>query len=404
MTNAKTVRIAHRLARAGAYFLATVLLLLAARAPGQEGQRRILAGDRLNISVEEQADLSRVYAVAGDGSIDFNFAGRVVIAELTEEEAAAKLKAILERDYFNTAHVTISIANFVEGDVLVQGEVANPGVLAFRGDSLLTVTEAILRSGGLTEHAAGDRVQIIRWVPGGRMERETILVNVDQILDGDFSQDQYLRPRDTVMVPRRGAGEEDAPAEYLALGEVARPGFYPYRANLDVIKAVTQIGGLGEFADWSAGRILRKTPGGDYRVIPLDLGRLFSTADMTLNLKLQPGDILFVPSTRNQNAVRQQVLLLGAVPHPGAVPIQSGADATVAKLILARGGATEFAYPKSVQIQRFTADGTKKTLEVDVQSILENGDFENDVPLQDGDVIIVPEKTLWRSVKGLFSP
>ena len=403
MTHIHTVPFGRRAARLGAWFLA-FLLFGALAAPGQEGQRRILAGDRLNISVEEQADLSRVYAVAGDGSIDFNFAGRVVIAELTEEEAAAKLKAILERDYFNTAHVTISIANFVEGDVLVQGEVANPGVLAFRGDSLLTVTEAILRSGGLTERAAGNRVQIIRWVPGGRMERETIVVNVDQILEGDFSQDQYLRPRDTVMIPRRGDGEEEAPAEYLALGEVVHPGFYPYRANLDVIKAVTQFGGLGEFADWSAGRILRKTPNGDYRVIPLDLGRLFSTADMTLNLKLQPGDILFVPSTRNQNTVKQQVYLLGAVPNPGAVPIVQGRDATVAKLILARGGATEFAYPKSVQVQRITANGTKKTLEVDVQSILENGDFENDVPLQDGDVIIVPEKTLWRSVKGLFSP
>lgn len=368
----------------------------------EEGARRILAGDRLNITVEEQADLSRVYAVAGDGTIDFAFAGRVLVAERTEDEAAAKLKAILERDYFNQAHVSISIANFVEGDVLVQGEVKSPGVLAFRGDSLLTVMEAILRSGGMTERAAGNRVQIVRWVPGGRMERETIPVDVDAIMDGDFSQDQYLRPRDTVMVPRRGEGEEEGQAEYLAMGEVAHPGFYPWRASLDIIKAVTQVGGLGEFADWGAGRILRKRPGGDYSVIPVDLGRLFSTADMSLNMKLQPGDILFVPSTRNQ--VRQQVYLLGEVPNPGAVPITSGPDASVAKLILARGGATEFAYPKSVEVQRRAPDGTKKTLRVNVQEILERGDFDADIPLQDGDVIIVPEKTLWRSMKGLVTP
>lgn len=376
--------------------------LWAASAGGGEGTRRILSGDRLNISVDEQADLSRVYAVAGDGTIDFAFAGRVVVAELTEDEAAAKLKAILEKDYFNQAHVGISIANFVEGDVLVQGEVANPGVLAFRGDSLMTVMEAILRSGGLTDRASGNRVQIIRWVPGGRMDRETIVVDVDAILDGDFSQDQYLRPRDTVMVPRRGEGEEDTHAEYLALGEVAKPGFYPYRPNMDVIKAVTQFGGMGEFADWGAARILRKRPGGDYSVVPVDMGRLFSTADMSLNLKIQPGDIIFVPSTRNQ--VRQQVYLLGEVPNPGAVPITAGPDATVARMILARGGATEFAYPKSVQVQRRAPDGSKKTVQVNVQEILERGDFDSDIPLQDGDVIIVPEKTLWRSVKGLWTP
>ena len=382
--------------------LAAAACLWTAPSRADEGARRILAGDRLNISVEEQADLSRVYAVAGDGTIDFAFAGRVLVAEMTEDEAAAKLKAILEKDYFNEAHVGISIANFVEGDVLVQGEVANPGVLAFRGDSLLTVMEAVLRSGGLTDRAAGNRVQIVRWVPGGRMERETILVDLEAILAGDFSQDQYLRPRDTVMVPRRGDGEEEASAEYLAMGEVVHPGFYPYRANLDIIKAVTQFGGMGEFADWEAGRILRKRPGGDYSVIPVDLGKLFSTADMSLNMKMQPGDIIFVPSTRNQ--VRQQVYLLGEVPNPGAVPITAGPDATVARMILSRGGATEFGYPKSVRVLRTGPTGAKKAVEVNVQDILERGDFDNDLPLQDGDVIIVPEKTLWRSVKGLWTP
>ena len=41
---------------------------------------------------------------------------------------------------------------------------------------------------------------------------------------------------------------------------------------------------------------------------------------------------------------------------------------------------------------------------MNVQEILERGDFDSDIPLQDGDVIIVPEKTLWRSVKGLWTP
>ena len=107
------------------------------------GGRRILAGDRLNISVREQPDMSRVYAVAGDGSIDFGFAGRVVIAELTSDEAARKLESVLEERYFKEANVTISIANFVEGDVLISGAVADPGTLEFRGDSILTLMEAM---------------------------------------------------------------------------------------------------------------------------------------------------------------------------------------------------------------------------------------------------------------------
>ena len=83
-----------------------------------------MAGDRLNISVREQPDMSKVYAVAGDGSVDFAFAGRVAIAELTADEAARKLESVLEESYFKNAHVTISIANFVEGDVLITGAVS----------------------------------------------------------------------------------------------------------------------------------------------------------------------------------------------------------------------------------------------------------------------------------------
>jgi protein involved in polysaccharide export with SLBB domain len=351
--------------------------------------RRILAGDRLHVSVREQPDMSRVYAVAGDGSIDFSFAGRIVIAELTAEEAARKLERVLEDTYFKEAHVTISIANFVEGDVLVTGAVRTPGHLPFRGDSILTLMEAIARSGGLTDQAAGDRVRILRWSPGGGMERRTIEVNVQAMLDTmDFSKDQYLRPRDIVAVPVRG--EEEGNNEFLALGEVKTPGFHPFSSNLDVIKAVSRVGGLSEFADWESARILRLRSNGEYAVIPLDLSRLFSSADMSMNLPLQRGDIFFVPSVRN--LVRAQVFLLGEVVAPGAVSLTPGPNATAARVILAHGGMTPLANSGRVQIQRDAPDGSKKTMVVDVGRILKQGSFEADVPLQDGDVIVVPEK------------
>ena len=353
--------------------------------------RRILAGDRLNISVREQPDMSRVYAVAGDGSIDFAFAGRVVIAELTSDEAARKLESVLKENYFKDAHVTISIANFVEGDVLVTGAVRSPGTLPFRGDSILTLMEAISRSGGLEENAAGDRVRILRWVPGGSMERQSIEVNVRAMLDTmDFSKDQYMRPRDIVVVPYRG--EEEGRNEYLALGAVSVPGFHPYTEGLDVIKAVTQMGGLSESADWSGARILRPKPSGEYAVITMDLGRLFSAADMSMNLPLQAGDIFFVPSINN--LVRAQVYLLGEVKRPGAVGLNPGPNATVARMLLDQGGITEFANAGKVQILRVAPDGSKKTMLVDVARILKEGTFEEDVPLQDADVVIVPEKGL----------
>jgi polysaccharide biosynthesis/export protein len=364
----------------------------AARAQNRKevSNRSIMAGDRLNISVREQPDMSRVYAVAGDGSIDFAFAGRVEIAELTSDEAESKLESVLEDKFFKEANVTISIANFVEGDVLMTGAVRSGGVLPFRGDSILTLTEAISRSGGLAEDAAGDRVRILRWVPGGSMERQSIEVNVQAMLDTmDFSKDQYLRPRDMIVVPYRG---EDEGRNYLALGAVGSPGFHPFKDGLDVIKAVTQMGGLDENADWTGARILRPRPNGEYALVPLDLERLFGAADMSMNIPVQKDDIFFVPSIHNQ--VREQVYLLGEVNSRGAVALSSGPHATVARLLLERGGMTDFANPAKVQILRTAPDGTKKTMLVDVGRILKEGKFEDDVPLQDADVVIVPEKGL----------
>jgi protein involved in polysaccharide export with SLBB domain len=389
-------RQSNRIARVAMSILLVAGWLWAGTAGLAQGQgsplgRRILAGDRLNITVREQPDMSRVYAVAGDGSIDFGFAGRVLIAELIPDEAARRLESVLEDSYFKEANVSISIANFVEGDVLMTGALKSAGTLPFRGDSILTLMEAIARSGGLTDRAAGDRVRILRWIPGGSMERQAIEVNVQAMLDTmDFSQDQYLRPRDIIVVPFRG--EEEGRNEFLALGEVRNPGFHPYTENLDVIKAVTLMGGLGEFADWNGARILRLRPTGDYSVVPLDLSRLFGVADMSMNLPLQRGDIFFVPSTRN--LIRAQVYLLGEVNQAGAVSLGSGPNATVARLILAQGGTTQYANTSRVQIQRTAPDGSKKTVLVDVGRILKQGSFEEDVPLQDGDVIIVPEKGL----------
>ena len=365
--------------------------LTSAQQTAASSTRRVMAGDRLHISVREQPEMNRVYAVAGDGSIDFAFAGRVVIAELTSDEAARKLELVLEEKYFKEAHVTISIANFVEGDVMVSGAVGSPGILPFRGDSILTLTEAIVRCGGLADKAAGDRVRILRWNPGGTMDRQNIEVNVQAMMDSmDFSKDQYLRPRDMVIVPERG--EEDGRKDFLALGAVRRPGFHPHTEDMDVIKAITRIGGTVEGADWDGARILRPKPNGEYAVIPLDLSRLFSAADMRMNVPIMQGDIFFVPLS--SSVVREQVYLLGEVARAGAVMLRSGPNATVARVLLENGGATQYGNLGKVQIQRTAPDGTKRTLVVDVARILKVGAFEEDVPLQDGDVIIVPERGL----------
>ena len=99
-----------------------------------------------------------------------------------------------------------------------------------------------------------------------------------------------------------------------------------------------------------------------------------------------------MPSAEQAN--RGQAYLLGEAARQGALPLSLDEDMTLAKAILGSGGFSQFANDSKVKILRKAPDGSKQTLIVDVGRILKTGAFEDDVPLENGDVIIVPEKML----------
>lgn len=356
-------------------------------------KRSIMAGDRLRIVVVEDESLSRTYPVAGDGTIDFGFLGRVQVDGQPTDAAAAKLRALLERTHYKRANVTVDVEEFVEGSVLMLGAVARPGQLGYQGDQILTLMEALALSGGLAAGADGSNVRILRWRPGGGLERQIITVDVKSMYESlDFSNDQFLRPRDMVFVPSLGAG--DKASEFLALGEFGRPGFHPHQSGMDMIRAVAAAGGVNREARMDSVRLLRPdAASGKYQVVPVDLSRLFGSADMTMNLPVLPGDILFAPSAAQSSGGR--IYLLGEVTNPGIYPLPIQGEATLARTLLMNGGLAKFANPSRVRIQRTAPDGRRQTLEVDVGRILKTGAFEEDVPLRDEDVIIVPERVLF---------
>ncbi len=361
--------------------------------PAPEFVRTIMPGDRLRITVEEQPDLNRIYAVAGDGTVDIGLLGRMRIAEMSAAEAADYIEAELEKGFFRNATVTVDVAEFVEGNIMITGAVGSPGTISFSGDQIMTLSEAILSSGGLRREAAGTEVKIVRWRPGGSMEREVITVDVQSMLESlDFSRDEYLRPRDVIIVPRLGDGEVQA-NEYLAIGEFGNAGFHPWSANLNMIRAVTRAGGINREGILSAARVLRADQDtGQYSAIPVDMSTLFGAADMSMNIPILPGDIIFVPSS--QQASRGTVYLLGEVSSPGAILLPMGQEATLARTLLSAGGLGRFANDRRVRIMREGPDGAKQQMEVDVGRILRTGAFEDDVPLLDGDVVIVPERLI----------
>lgn len=83
-------------------------------------------------------------------------------------------------------------------------------------------------------------------------------------------------------------------ARFYVLGEVAKPGDYPFPGGINVLQALALAGGCKEYAKTDRILIIRQE-GGTQIVMPVNYKRLASGRDLTQNILLRPGDTIVVP-------------------------------------------------------------------------------------------------------------
>lgn len=88
------------------------------------------------------------------------------------------------------------------------------------------------------------------------------------------------------------------------------------------------------------------------------------------------------------STVEQQVRVLGEAQQPAALPYQVGM--TTLDVMIAVGGLTEFAAGNRAKLIRGRGD-QKKTYRLRLGDLMRKGDVSADVPIQPGDVILIPE-------------
>lgn len=82
---------------------------------------------------------------------------------------------------------------------------------------------------------------------------------------------------------------------FIASGEVARPGKYDLRSDLTVTEAVAVAGGFNEKAKHSKVVLFRPLPAGGYEAKVLNAKKLLASRNLSEDLQLQPGDVVYVP-------------------------------------------------------------------------------------------------------------
>lgn len=191
-----------------------------AAAATQTGDGYVLGiNDRLRILVFGEESLSGEFAIDSTGRVAMPFIGEVQAAGLTRSQFEDELeKRMRAEEILLDPRVSIDLINFRPYYIL--GEVTRPG--EYPSSSNLNVFNAVATAGGFTTLANQTRVMIKR--AGQTTEQEYSLLSPVTV-----------NPGDTIRVIK-GA--------FYILGEVNRPGEYPFSEGLTIQNAVATAGGF----------------------------------------------------------------------------------------------------------------------------------------------------------------
>ncbi len=155
-------------------------------------------GDMLNILVWRNPELTTTVPVRPDGRITAPLIEDMVAIGKNPTQLAREMEAAL-RKYIQDPVVTVLIQGFVgptSEQVRVVGQATRPTALPYRQN--MTVLDAMIAVGGLTEFAAGNRAVLIRAAEGNKPYNLRLR---DLVKRGDVSANVELKPGDVILVP-----------------------------------------------------------------------------------------------------------------------------------------------------------------------------------------------------------
>ncbi|MGC3024527.1 polysaccharide biosynthesis/export family protein [Burkholderia sp. DN3021] len=252
-------------------------------------------------SAARESDPARGFVVNADGRIQFPYVGGIEAAGRNVDEVRRALYAKLS-EVFVKPQLTVRVESYRAQQVVVDGEVHRPGVLAIN-DVPMTLYEAVGRAGGFTAAADQSRMTLVRGDSSYPLDLSSMLAR------GENPSGILLKSGDVLRVVAR---EENGA---FVMGEVNKPvTALPLRnGRLSLAEALSQAGSMNPTtADAAQVYVIRRAGDDAPRVFHLDAR---SPVSMVLanQFELQPKDVVYVDSNGLVRFSRVLSLLLPAI-------------------------------------------------------------------------------------------
>ncbi|ETX03866.1 MAG: hypothetical protein ETSY2_32135 [Candidatus Entotheonella gemina] len=359
---------------------------------------RVGSGDELAITVYGEPELTQTYLVTQRGDIAFQFVGAVPVAGLTTDEVAAALRQALSPTYVLDPQVTVEVKTYKSQRVFVVGA-TSPATFDLQKDTtlieILSQIEGLESNSHLLVYRRGPETDHGTNTAQG-YANDAIRVDLERLLrQGDMSLNFVLQPRDVIYVPtalRKGG-------ELVFVVGAIQPQTFPLKEGMTLIEVLSKLSALENRTHVLVYRRAQQSdnppadkPGPEEDAIRVDLERLLRQGDMSLNLVLEPRDVIYVPDASQGGVVSNSITVFGEVKRPGPLDLPEN-GMTILETIAEAGGFAQWAAPKRTRVLRMES-GKERTITIDVSAIM-RGKLSQNIELKPNDVIVVPERRLF---------
>jgi polysaccharide export outer membrane protein len=159
------------------------------------------ASDEITIFVWRNPELGARVGVRPDGRITTPLITDMVAVGKTPAQLAEDIRVVLAR-YIQDPLVSVMVdrpqGTFAQ-QIRIVGATERPAAIPYRAN--MTLLDAMIAVGGLSEYAAGDRARLVRVDRGTGQQREFDLRIASLLRRGDVRANVRLEPGDVIIIP-----------------------------------------------------------------------------------------------------------------------------------------------------------------------------------------------------------